>query len=119
VSQSLTRFLSSLDIPLITTLRDTQNYVRSAEIGLGVYEMPQWQVQQDLPQWQEVLSWLAERRPGQSAASQPKSLAAVEPRGSEPELLAVASAGREAAPAPAALSPSMAVAGFIGASARD
>ena len=67
VAQSLTRFLRSLDIPLITTLRDTQSYVRSAEIGLGVYEMPQWQVQQDLPQWQEVLSWLAERRPGQSA----------------------------------------------------
>jgi chromosome partitioning protein len=67
VSQALTRFLSSLDIPLVTTLRDTQSYVRSAEIGLGVYEMPQWQVQQDLPQWQQVLSWLAERRPAQSA----------------------------------------------------
>ena len=97
---------------MVTTLRDTQNYVRSAEIGLGVYEMPEWQVQQDLPQWQEVLSWLAERRPGQS--SEAKSLAAIEPRDSEPERLAAASAGREAAPAPAALPPSMAVAGLIG-----
>jgi chromosome partitioning protein len=59
---SLTRFLSSLDIPLIATLRDTQNYVRSAEIGIGLSEMPRWQVQQDLPQWQELLSWLATRR---------------------------------------------------------
>ena len=48
MSQSLTRFLDSLDIPLIATLRDTQNYVRSAEIGVGVCEMPRWQVQQDL-----------------------------------------------------------------------
>ena len=62
VSQSLTRFLSSLDIPLIATLRDTQNYVRSAETGIGVCEMPRWQVQHDLPQWQQLLSWLAARR---------------------------------------------------------
>ena len=31
VSQSLMRFLGSLDIPLVTTLRDSQNYLRSAE----------------------------------------------------------------------------------------
>jgi chromosome partitioning protein len=62
VWQSLTRFLNSLDIPLIATLRDTQNYVRSAEIGLGVCEMPRWQVQQDLPHWQQILAWLAARQ---------------------------------------------------------
>jgi chromosome partitioning protein len=62
VSLSLTRFLASLDIPLVATLRDTQNYVRSAETGIGVGEMPRWQVQQDLPQWHEMLSWLAARR---------------------------------------------------------
>jgi chromosome partitioning protein len=62
VSQSLTRFLQSLDIPLIATLRDTQNYIRSAEVGVGVCEMPRWQVQQDLPQWQSILSWLAVKR---------------------------------------------------------
>jgi chromosome partitioning protein len=62
VSQSLTRFLASLDIPLIATLRDTQSYVRSAETGLGVSEMPAWQVQPDLGHWREVLSWLAKKR---------------------------------------------------------
>lgn len=73
VSQALTRFLRSLDIPLIATLRDAQVYVRSAEIGLGVFEMPRWQVQQDWPQWEQVLSWLAGRRrndrPAAAAAS--------------------------------------------------
>ena len=68
VSQSLTRFLSSLDIPLIATLRDTQSYVRSAEIGLGVYEMPRWQVQQDLPQWQTVLVVARRARAASSSA---------------------------------------------------
>lgn len=62
VWHSLTRFLNSLDIPLIATLRDAQNYVRSAEVGLGVCEMPSWQVQQDLPHWQAILSWLTARK---------------------------------------------------------
>jgi chromosome partitioning protein len=76
VSQSLTRFLASLDIPLVATLRDTQSYVRSAETGLGVYEMPRWQVQQDLPQWVDVLAWLASRRRNQPSAAPVRSLAA-------------------------------------------
>jgi chromosome partitioning protein len=86
VSHSLTRFLNSLDIPLIATLRDAQSYVRSAEIGLGVYEMPRWQVQQDLPQWHDVLSWLAARRRGQSAAApSPSRLSPLERPSSEPD----------------------------------
>ena len=84
VSQSLTRFLRSLDIPLVATLRDTQSYVRSAEIGLGIYEMPRWQVQQDWPQWEQVLAWLAERRSGQPVpAPVPANLVAIEPRSAE------------------------------------
>lgn len=84
VSQSLTRFLLSLDIPLVATLRDTQSYVRSAETGLGLYEMPRWQVQQDLPQWQQILGWLAERRTGQPApAPTSATRVAIEPSSSE------------------------------------
>jgi chromosome partitioning protein len=70
VSQSLLRFLNSLDIPLVTTLRDSQNYVRSAETGLGVYEMPHWQVQHDVGHWRELLDWLVTRR-----AAAPRPLA--------------------------------------------
>jgi chromosome partitioning protein len=86
VSQSLTRFLNSLDIPLIATLRDSQNYVRSAEIGMGVCEMPRWQVQQDLPQWQQILSWLsAQRRATAANGAATGKLAAIERPNSEPE----------------------------------
>jgi chromosome partitioning protein len=85
VSQSLTRFLVSLDIPLIATLRDAQNYVRSAEIGIGVCEMPRWQVQQELPQWQQILSWLAApRRPAANRASA-VNLKSIESSGPEPQ----------------------------------
>lgn len=58
VSQSLTRFLMSIDIPLIATLRDSQNYLRAAELGVGIFEMPTWQVSKDLDEWHNLLGWL-------------------------------------------------------------
>lgn len=71
VFQSLMKFLESLDIPLVATLRDSQHYVRSAELGLGVYEMPRWQVMQDYAHWQQLMTWLAGRRkPTAASASQ-------------------------------------------------
>jgi len=56
--QSLTRFLGTLDIPIIATIRDSQNYVRGAELGLGIHEMKHYQVSEDLPAWDPLLAWL-------------------------------------------------------------
>jgi len=78
VSQALMRFLGSLDIPLVTTLRDTQNYIRSAETGMGVCEMPSWQVQQDLENWRPILAWLADRHRGQPPVAGAGSATAIE-----------------------------------------
>ncbi len=58
---SLMRFLDSLEIPLLSPLRDSQNYVRSAELGQGIHEMPHWRVKKDLPQWRTITDWLAGR----------------------------------------------------------
>ena len=86
VSQSLTRFLDSLDIPLIATLRDTQNYVRSAEIGVGVYEMPRWQVQQDLDAVGADTGVAGSETPrGRERGRADAKLAAIERSSSEPE----------------------------------
>jgi chromosome partitioning protein len=65
---SLLRFLGSLDIPMLSPLRDSQNYVRSAESGCGIHEMPTWQVEKDLEQWRTITNWLNER--AQALASQ-------------------------------------------------
>lgn len=62
VSQSLKRFLTSLDIPLIATLRDSQNYVRTAESGLGISELPSWRVRDDVEAWDALMTWLANKR---------------------------------------------------------
>ena len=67
ISQTLERFLASLDIPLVATLRDTQNYVRSWQTGAGIEEMPAWQVRQDLEAWDKLVSWLETRQPVDTA----------------------------------------------------
>src|ERR1700690_2963390 len=61
VFQSLMRFLESLRIPVIATLRDSQNYVRAAEQGVGLHEMKRNLVDQDLADWQPMLAWLREK----------------------------------------------------------
>src|SRR5664279_392847 len=58
--QALLRFLHSLKIPLLATIRDSQNYVRSAESGLGLHEMKPHLVADDLPAWLPLLEWLEE-----------------------------------------------------------
>jgi chromosome partitioning protein len=58
IYQSLMRFLDSLRIPVVATLRDSQNYVRAAEQGVGLYEMKRSLVQQDLEDWEPMLAWL-------------------------------------------------------------
>lgn len=63
ISQALMRFLRSLDIPLVATLRDTQNYVRAAQSGTGIHEMPGWPVGKDLEDWEELGVWLDSRQP--------------------------------------------------------
>lgn len=66
ISQTLMRFLKSLDIPLVATLRDTQNYVRSVQTGAGIYEMPRRLVRRDLEDWDELSAWLDSRKPSAS-----------------------------------------------------
>jgi chromosome partitioning protein len=60
VYQALTRFLGTLDIPIVATLRDSQNYVRGAELGLGLHEMKHYQVSEDLESWEPLLAWINE-----------------------------------------------------------
>ncbi|MGM0593673.1 MAG: AAA family ATPase [Pseudomonadota bacterium] len=59
IYHSLERFLDSLGIPFLTSLRDTQNYIRAAQQGLGIVELPPYEVKHDIEQWQPLLDWLA------------------------------------------------------------
>jgi chromosome partitioning protein len=55
---TLMRFLDSLGIPIVAVLRDTQNFVRSAEQGIGVCEMPPSRVKPDVEQLEKIVAWL-------------------------------------------------------------
>jgi chromosome partitioning protein len=56
--QSLIRFLQTLGIPIVATLRDSQNYLRAAEHGIGVHEMKTYIVREDIEEWQPLIDWL-------------------------------------------------------------
>ncbi len=59
VYQSLLRFLETLGIPVVATLRDSQNYIRAAESGLGIHEMKPQLVNEDTKAWEPLTAWLA------------------------------------------------------------
>ena len=54
----LRRFLSSLKIPVISVLRDSQAYVQAAAEGLGISEMAPYRVRDDIVSWRPIMSWL-------------------------------------------------------------
>ena len=60
---NLMRFLDSMQIPVVTTLRDSQQYVYAAEQGLGLHEMNPARVHPELQQWDALWAWLESRRP--------------------------------------------------------
>lgn len=55
--QKLQRFLATLDIPVVTTVRDTQRYLHAAEKGLSVTELPAVS-EFDLETWAKLTSWI-------------------------------------------------------------
>lgn len=54
----LMRFLSSLGIPVVARLRDSQNYVHAAAKGIGIAEMPAYRAKQDIEQFAALIDWL-------------------------------------------------------------
>ncbi|MES1191350.1 MAG: ParA family protein [Steroidobacter sp.] len=59
--RALMKFLHSLQIPVIATLRDSQAYVRCFEQGVGIFEVKPNSVREDIEQWQPLLGWLTQR----------------------------------------------------------
>lgn len=54
----LERFLFTLKIPFVTSLRDTQNYARAIEMGIGIQEIKGPQSRVDQQQWSSLVNWL-------------------------------------------------------------
>jgi chromosome partitioning protein len=57
-AEVLQAWATSLSVPFIAVLRESQAYVRCIEKGLSVFDLPASQVQTDLAQWEPILDWL-------------------------------------------------------------
>jgi chromosome partitioning protein len=63
VYHQLETFLSTIrKVPFISVLRETQNYNRAAERGLGIFELAPYLISRDLEQWDPIIEWLHSRR---------------------------------------------------------
>ena len=54
----LARFFESLEITVLTCLRDTQLYVQAAASGMTLFDLPLSRMERDLEQWQPILDWV-------------------------------------------------------------
>lgn len=54
---TLEKFLASLNIPLLTFLKDSQHYVRASALGLGLLELPDWMVGEEAQVWDRIKTW--------------------------------------------------------------
>jgi len=54
----LEEFLKHFDIPIVSYLRVTQNYVNVAAAGMSVFDPPRSRNKRDIEQWDSVLRWL-------------------------------------------------------------
>jgi chromosome partitioning protein len=68
---SLERFLFSLNIPFIASLRDTQLYAKAIELGIGVQEFPTSRNKIEKQQWAPIIRWLDTPVNGESAPVTP------------------------------------------------
>jgi chromosome partitioning protein len=57
---TLEAFLAQFELPVLTYLRDTQNYVNAAFNGLSLFDLPEYLSGKDLEQWRPILDWIKE-----------------------------------------------------------
>ena len=62
IYQELEAFLGKQRVPVVGHLRDSMNYIRAAERGLGVFELGPAASQLDREQWQGIIKWLNSKR---------------------------------------------------------
>ncbi|PSQ92838.1 MAG: chromosome partitioning protein [Proteobacteria bacterium SW_6_67_9] len=62
VFRALEQCLRHLRVPVLTQLRDSMNYVRAAERGIGIHELAPYRTAFDRAQWRPISKWLNSKR---------------------------------------------------------
>jgi chromosome partitioning protein len=58
IYHDLEKYLGHLNVPFVSHLRESQNYIRSAEHGLGIFELAPAMVYKDVVLWDDLLDWV-------------------------------------------------------------
>jgi ATPases involved in chromosome partitioning len=56
--KTLTAFLAHVNMPLLASLRETENYNKALENGISIFDLPPSRVTTDQTQWRPILNWL-------------------------------------------------------------
>ena len=62
IFDELEQYLGSLKGPYVTALRQSSNYLRAFDRGLGVFELPEYLAAPDWEQWAPLTKWLGSKR---------------------------------------------------------
>jgi chromosome partitioning protein len=59
---ALLKFLKKLDVPFVGALRNSQNYIKAADTGVGIFEMPLAEAKNDMAEWKLIINWIEGKR---------------------------------------------------------
>lgn len=76
--ESLERFLASLKLPFLTSISDSDNYIRAAEKGLGVFEMDEADTFAERQEFLPILKWLDGQAPDSQVAAAENNVVSME-----------------------------------------
>ncbi|MDZ7891171.1 MAG: ParA family protein [Rhodoferax sp.] len=58
-AEQLQNFVTGLGLPVLGSVRDTQNYIQTTARGLTIFDVAPGKVERDLQQWQPICDWLS------------------------------------------------------------
>jgi len=60
--RSLVTFLAKLNVPFVGALRNSQNYIKAADTGVGIFEMSVSEAKVDMKEWKPIINWVEGKR---------------------------------------------------------
>jgi len=59
---ALVDFLKALEVPFVGALRNSQNYVKAADTGVGIFEVALADAKVDMKEWEPIVRWVEGKR---------------------------------------------------------
>jgi chromosome partitioning protein len=60
--EELDTYLGKLKVPYLASLRQSTNYLRAFQRGMGIFELPEYLARPDWEQWAPITKWLGSKR---------------------------------------------------------